>query len=249
MRADGAGAAVGEMDPLRHLSAALMASAIPPPAHEALDTELRLLAHRMAGHFLDFCDVAARAIRDGVHERYGYLSEATYFEERIGVSYRTVRRWLSVRAGLERLPEADRAEARPRLARLGVVKAAALAPVLGHDGHDWRRLVGFAEAKGTTAEAVQARVADVLGTVPRGVAVSAPGERFLRLVVNAMPPDLVHGSAALSLGEYVEAVFRDLMQYAEQTNPVAAFLTMVDLANQHLLENGHGVDVGATETR
>lgn len=206
-------------------------AAVPPALApwERLDLELRQAAQRISRDFLAFSDLALRAIRERTHEHFGFSDASLYLTERIGVSYRTVRRWLSVAEAIEALPAEQHQSAREALAQLGAHKAAALAPVFGRDGLDWRQYAEF--ALGATVEAVQGRVSADLGLKPRGP-LSAPGERFLGWLLNQMPPEVQ---------DYVREVFEALMDVGEHRNPVAAMITMIDLAARDLAAQGRAV--------
>lgn len=209
-------------------------------AAEDLDRRLREAAKKTTSSFLDFADLAAQAIREKTYEHFGYQSEEAYFDERVSVGYRTLRRWLQAHAGIEALPVEEQAEAKELLARLGVHKAAALAPVLklaakipaDLNAHpvDWREQVKFA-GQATTA-AVQARATDITGAKPRGMA-DAPGVGFLRFILSRMPP---------SEADFVERVFSKLMSAHGIKHPVAAFLVMVEVTNIDLAAQGQGVE-------
>lgn len=208
---------------------------------EALDLKLQEAAQKTTSSFMDFADLAAQAIQEKVFESFGYISEESYFEERIGVGYRTLRRWLQARAGIQALPVEDRVEAKELLSKLGVHKAAALAPVLKMSTKpdstispiDWREQVKFAGQ--ATTSAVQARATDITGAKPRGMA-DTPGAGFLRFVLSRVPP---------SRADFVERVFDKLMRYADIKHPVAAFLVMVDITNRDLAAAGKGVEEDA----
>lgn len=216
----------------KKLSAGQTVPALAP--HEQVDLKLRQMAGRIADHFLEFADLALAAIEQKVYERFGFLDEAAYFTERVGVSYRTIRRWLSVAEGLRRLPEGERAEARQAVARLGVHKSAALATVLGKDGHNWREMVAFADK--ATAEAVQARVSEATGALPRGP-IHEPGERFLKALLNAIPPGRIPGTS-MEYADYVAHVWRAAMRHFEYTSPISVLLEMVDTMNADLGKDG-----------
>lgn len=194
--------------------------------HEALDLKLRQAATRIAQGFLDFVDLAAEAIDSKVYERFGFVEPARYLEERIGVSYRSVRRWLAVREGLLRLPPSDQPDARVAVAEIGSHKASALAPILGREGQDWREWIE--RAKTSTEEAMQSAVSTATGAKPRGPA-SAPGERFLRFILANVPPD-EH--------DRVARVFAALMKIGETDNAMAAFLALVSIAESDLAAQG-----------
>ena len=50
-----------------------------------------------------FAETAQQSIQEKDHERFGFSDAAPYFEERIGVRYRTLQRYLSVLKGLDRV--------------------------------------------------------------------------------------------------------------------------------------------------
>lgn len=203
--------------------------AVPRPStalapHESIDLQLRQAAKRLSSGFLQLCDLAVRAIAEKVHERFGYDSEARYFDERVGISYRTLRRWLAIHEGLNRLPEADRHEAAAALVELGSHKAGVLAPVLGLDGQDWRAWTTM--ALDADEAALQQGVSAVTGARPRGLSAK---DTFLDFVLNRMPPER---------RDYVERVYMAIMRAGEITNSIAAHLIIVDLARRDLADQG-----------
>jgi len=185
------------------------------PRHEVLDLELRQRAREIEVDFLRFCDLAAELIADGHYTCFGYADPADYFEQRLGISYRSLRRRLTVVEALASLPEAVQDEAREALAELGSHKAAVLAPMLKAKPETWRAWVQ--RAAESTVEAIQERVSQALGLRPRGKP-DAPGERWYRRLLHDVPPDA---------REEVEAVFAAGARLAETTNPLGVFLHMV----------------------
>ena len=179
--------------------------------------------------YLDFVETARQAVEAKVWERFGFVDAKPYWEQRIGLKFRTVHRWLAIGDAVHRLPEAEQPELREALARLGSHKAGVLAPILGRDGEDWRAWVELAE--GATESQLQGSVSEATGARPRGL--TEPGGRFLRAILAAVPPERA--------GQ-VEAVFVALMKAGEMTNPVAAFLVMVDLAQRDLADQGVEVE-------
>lgn len=155
-------------------------------AHEALDQRGRQLVGEITSRFLDLAVVAAEVLEKKTYERFKFLDPGPYFEERWGISYRTVRRVLTVHEGLMRLPEGDRSEARVAVAALGSHKASVIAPLLGREDQDWRTVVQTASR--TPETALQAEVSRVTGARPRGL-LSDPGERFLNMILNQVPVD------------------------------------------------------------
>ena len=204
----------------------------PPPALEPWvegDLKLRQLAKRIETDYLAFCDLAKEAMEQGWHTRFGYVDPGDYFEERIGLSWRTLRRRFTILEAIARLPQAEQAEARSTMVELGSHKAAALAPLVREDGADWRKAAEF--AKTATEEAVQSMVSEKLGRPHRGLPASQhPGERFMTWLLNVVPPE-TH--------DQVEFVFEELMKIGGIRNPIGVFLTLVDLGEVELA--GHGV--------
>lgn len=198
------------------------------PRHEAIDLALRQYSTRLERDFFAFVRLAKECIDEGIWSRFGFDAPAKYFEERIGVSYRSLQRRLSILDGIKRLPEPEQAEAEQVLAEIGVHKSAALARALGRDGVDWRELVEF--ARRATESAVQDRVSAETGAKPRGPA-SEPGERFFRFILDNVPPDET---------EHTRRVFDGLMSLADtgRRNPLAAFLILVSLGHAELAAHG-----------
>src|SRR5215831_15571731 len=111
------------------------------PDHERIDAILRQTARNLFSEWLRFAEAARDFVDGGFWVRFKFETPEAYFDERLGLSYRTVRRWLSVVDGLRRLPVKERPEAEQALTGLGSHKAGALAPVLGKDGQDWKAWV------------------------------------------------------------------------------------------------------------
>jgi hypothetical protein len=196
---------------------------------QQIDAQLMDVASRTKLNFMELAKLAAEAISKRVFEHMGYLDEVQYFDQRIQVPYRTLRRWLQANAGVERLEKEEQEEAREKLGNLGVHKAASLGPVLGRPTVDWRDEVKFAER--ATTSAVQARASDITGAKPRGLP-SEPGMKFLKFIINQMPPNKA---------DEVEAIFEAVMKFADVKHPVAAFLLMCDIVRNEL--GNHGVEI------
>lgn len=179
-----------------------------------LDRQMRERTWRIAEDFLAFARDASEFIKEGYHVKFGYLDAARYFEDRLGLRWRSVRRYLSVMDGIDRLPEEDRKEAGVALAKLGVHKSAVLAPLLGRDGVDWRGAVEQAGA--ATIDAVQVWVSEQLGAKPRGAAVPEE-ERFLHRLLALLPDEE-------DLLDEVRAVFALGAEIGETRNTTAIFL-------------------------
>lgn len=198
------------------------------PRHEIVDLALRQGASRLETDFFAFVRLAKECIDEGLWARFGFDGPAKYFEDRIGISYRSLTRRLSILEGIKRLPEAEQPDAEHALAELGSHKSGILARAFGRDGVDWRELVEF--ARRATEEAVQDRVSTETRAKPRGPA-SEPGEKFLAYVLQHVPPDEV---------DFTRAVFDGLMALADsgRRNPLAAFLILVRLGHAELAAHG-----------
>lgn len=188
------------------------------PRHEEVDTLLRQSAQRLEMGFLDFCELAQEAIEGKYHEKFGFVDAEPYFQDRIGCSYRSLRKRLAVLEGLRKLPVGQMEPAKQAVAALGAHKSSILAPVLGRDGQDWQTWVELAHE--STEEALQDLVSSELGLRPRGVA-KAPGERFLAFVLNAVPPDRQ---------PQVEWVFRKMAALDDATTPLHPVAVLIQLA-------------------
>lgn len=193
------------------------------PEAERLDLELRQRAQRLAGEFLAFAERAQAAIDAGVPARFGYVDPETYFEERIGLSWRSIRRWLAVVEGLRRLPDdAARQSAAAAVSALGGQKAAILAPVLGRAGENWETWTHRAAT--LPRERLQAEVSAAVGAKPRGE--DPPGAAFLRFILSRLPDE----ETRALVGSVFEAVF----ELTGSPNAVGAFIHIVQEASSDI---------------
>ena len=182
--------------------------------------------------FLDFAETAALSLREKDYERFGFADAEPYFEERIRISYRTLRRYLSLVEGLERVKalggQKDAALCRQHLVALGVHKASVLAPVLGRE-EMWSAWTARAQAMSEAA--LQEAVSVALGHQPRG-SLGLPGEGFLAFLLTRIPPER---------REQVEWVFREMGKFGDPANPwnaVAVFLQLVNFGETDLAAHG-----------
>lgn len=199
------------------------------PRHEEVDLLLRQSAQRLEMGFLTFCELAQEAIDGKMHERFGFVDEAAYFTERIGVSYRSLRRGLTVLEGLRKLPAGQIEPAKLAIAAIGSHKSSILAPILGKDGQDWQTWVALAQE--ATEEALQDLVSSELGLRPRGIA-KPPGKKFLAFLLNAVPPER---------REQVAWVFQRMASLDDTANPLhpmAVFIQLTIFGEQELAARG-----------
>lgn len=192
------------------------------------DLKLKQLAQRIESDYLAFCALAQTAMLENWHQKFGYVDASTYFDERVGLSYRTVRRRLVILESIQRLPEAEQAEAKAIMTELGSKKAGALAPLLGKPDMDWKVAATF--AKGVNEAAVQSMVSEKLGHQHRGLTASQhPGSRFYEYILNIVPPDE---------RDRTKFVFDELLKMAGSHNAMAVFLVLVGLGEQELAAHG-----------
>jgi hypothetical protein len=149
-------------------------------------------ARNLFSEWLRFAEAARDFLDGGYWARFQFQTPEAYFDTRLGISLRTVRRWLSVVEGLRRLPAGERPEAERALSGLGSHKAGALAPVLGRDGQDWKAWIMVAREKPEAD--LQRRVSVALGHRPRGTAAETatqPGETwYARVLAPPLPDEL-----------------------------------------------------------
>lgn len=196
-----------------------------PPAETAevmvdpivLDRRMCETAARISMNTLDLCADAVVAIRQKIWEGFGHLDAQSYFETRVGISsYRNMNRWISIHEALVSIPEGEARDAiRDRLAKLGVSKAAILAPIIERkeDMAPW-----LDRAEKSTLDSLQEAVSHHVGAKPRGPVANDPGGRFYRALLAQIPPDAQ---------EEVREVFEAGMEVLENRNPIVAFLYMV----------------------
>lgn len=194
----------------------------------ARDLVQELLARRdMAeSSWLDFCEAAWHVIRTEAWVTAGYPDPVRFFEDRVKVSYRGLRRSLTIFEAVMALPPAEQEDAKTALVRIGKHKAAALAPLFlngipDDDGTpaaapDWRAWTARAER--LTEKALQAEVTEHLGHGRTPAAEETPGERFYAALRVYIPEDA---------RAEVDEVFACGRRIAGTDNNVAVFLNLV----------------------
>jgi hypothetical protein len=196
------------------------------------DLKLRQLAQRIESDYFAFCAVAQIAMAENWHQKFGFVDASAYFDERVGLSYRTVRRRLTILEAIQRLPEGEQEEAKVTMTALGSKKAAVLAPMLGKPDLDWKAAATFAQ--GVNEAAVQSMVSEKLGHPHRGLPASQhPGDRFLAYLLNIVPPD-EH--------DRVESAFNAGFKVTGSRNAMAVFLAMVNCFIRDLADSGIVID-------
>jgi hypothetical protein len=159
---------------------------------DQVDAELRYRATRLESDFLTIVELCQEVIERGYYARFQYRDAESYLEQRIGLSYRSVRRRLGTIEAIQKLPANERKPARAALVEIGSHKASIVAPALRNDPSGWREWVG--KAKAVPEAALQQSVSLALGHRPRGTVVARaaqPGETwYARVLAPPLPDEL-----------------------------------------------------------
>lgn len=185
-----------------------------------VDAELRRYAKHIETDFLAVCELVQEVMTEGYYARYGFVDAARYLEDRLGLSYRSVRRRFAIVEALRALPAGEQPAAREMVAGLGAMKASVLAPALKSDPTGWRDWAKKAAAE--SVEALQARVTTALGLKPRGAESPTPGARWLAHTLN-----LIDGEDAGKRAE-VEEAFQLGYRIGRTDNALRVFLQLVE---------------------
>lgn len=157
--------------------------------HLVVDAALRDLAGQMSHAMFDFMDLAAEVVKDNLHVRMHYQDVESYFDQRIGYRWRSLRRRLAIHEAVQKLEEGERREARAALIGLKIHRAATLAPVFDKPGQDWREWVKRAER--LDEKQLQEQVSKALGLKKRGAAPDdlTPDDRWYKRTIGLVPED------------------------------------------------------------
>jgi len=220
--------AIGNSEPLR-LSGT--------PAE--LDLALRDAALNYHTSLGRFTALAAQALDQEIWTYFGFSDQREYFEERLGISWRTVCRCLSIHRAVEALPGAERDEVRGALLHIGIKKSAILVPALraatGGTGN-WRDWIQDARAFSSTA--LQARVSEALGTGRARVESLAEQNKGLGWLLNHLPPQLA---------PWAESIFRGIARRLESQNLSYIIIALLWCAETELASVGIEVDPPLTD--
>jgi len=191
-----------------------------PDRAEAVHLVLKQLRQRTEPDRVLACELAWEAHTGGYwsqlrdDDQHPYESEEAYFRDALGVAcWRTAYKRLAIGRMLTAIPEAERALVRVAVGEVGLAKATVIAPAIERSGA-WQAWVQL--ARHMPAVTLQLRVSEALQAVPRGREPSAPGERFRRSVLSAMPD--------IEAMELVERFFEVGQQVVGTDHPVGIFL-------------------------
>lgn len=182
-----------------------------------MDAKLRALAGQMSQLMFEFMDAAGAVIKEKLYVAMHYQTVEEYFEQRIGFSWRSLRRRLAIQEAMLKLDDDEQADARKALIEVGIHRAAILAPVIGKPGENWRDWTRL--AKRLDEDALQERVSKATGAKRRGAAahardgahVRSSDEKWLEDTLKLIPEDARHevaevfaaGKAAHDRGSFV----------------------------------------------
>jgi hypothetical protein len=143
-----------------------------------------------------------------------YETEETYFRDVLGLSsWRTAYKRLSIGRMLSQIATAERAVVRAAVAEVGVAKASMIAAAIERTGQ-WLQWIQL--ARQLPAVTLQMRVSEALQAQPRGREPLAPGERFRRSLLSAMPD--------IEAMELVERFFELGRRVVGTDHPIGIFL-------------------------
>jgi len=187
---------------------------------QAVHLVLKQLRRRTEPDRVLACELAWEAHAGGYwsqlrddHDR-PYETEEDYFRDVLGLaSWRTAYKRLSIGRMLSQIGVSERAVVRAAVAEVGVAKTSMIAPAIERTGQ-WAQWVQL--ARQLPAVTLQMRVSEALQAQPRGRDPLAPGERFRRSVLSAMPD--------IDAMELVERFFELGRRVTGTDHPVAIFL-------------------------
>jgi hypothetical protein len=143
-----------------------------------------------------------------------YESEEAYFREVLGLaSWRTAYKRLAIGRMLCRFEASERPLVRAAIAAVGLAKATLIVPAVERTG-EWAAWVEL--ARRLPAVTLQLRISEALQAQPRGREPLAPGERFRRSVLSAMPD--------IEAIEVVERFFEVGAHVVGTDHPIGIFL-------------------------
>jgi len=143
-----------------------------------------------------------------------YETEEAYFRDVLGLaSWRTAYKRLSIGRMLSQIAAAERPIVRTAVADVGVAKASMIAAAIERTGQ-WAQWIQL--ARQLPAVTLQMRVSEALQAQPRGREPLAPGERFRRSILSAMPD--------IEAMELVERFFELGRRVVGTDHPIGIFL-------------------------
>jgi hypothetical protein len=165
---------------------------------EALEARGQEVTKAVTAAYMTAGEVYHQIHTEKLWERRGYADPAPYFEERIGVAYRTFMQALAVWSAHLALPEDVRPAARQALEAIGVSKAAVIAPAIKEHPEQWAEWT--AAAKELNREALQEKVSRSRGLPPTNS--KKAGDRLYGTFVS-----LLSAEERVEFEEYIRAGF------------------------------------------
>jgi hypothetical protein len=143
-----------------------------------------------------------------------YETEEAYFRDVLGLaSWRTAYKRLAIGRMLSQIGPAERPLVRAAVAEVGVAKTSMIAAAIERTGQ-WAQWIQL--ARQLPAVTLQMRVSEALQALPRGREPLAPGERFRRSLLSAMPD--------IEAMELVEQFFEVGRRVVGTDHPIGIFL-------------------------
>jgi hypothetical protein len=142
---------------------------IPPLSpHEALQLRGQKVTQDMNKSHMAAAEVYYEIFQQKLWEYFGYAAAPPYFEEVIGISYRSAQQAIAIWEAHLAIPEAARADARQALEGMGVYRAAVIAPVLKEQPLQWTAWTSAGADKALSREALQEKVSKARDLPPKG---------------------------------------------------------------------------------
>lgn len=156
---------------------------------EARLERMKGFAKKISRSVMDFAQEIQEAIDADDHAHFGYAGPDDYFQDKLGLAWGSVRKYLAPLRAIKALPEAQREQAKEALAEVGISKAAAISPAIERAPESFAAWIEL--AKSANKDAVQAKVSDALGHKPRGAAVANdPGVSTLEFIIRRLPSEM-----------------------------------------------------------
>ena len=158
---------------------------IPPlTPDEALEIKAQEVTQRMNQTTMQAAEIYYQIYTEKLWERRGFADMQDYFNDRIGIAYRTAMRAIQIWEAHLAIPEETRADARRALEQIGVHRAAIIAPAIKESPLTWTEWTKAAAE--ISQEALQEKVSKTRGLPPKQ---GTDGDRLYNTFVSRLDKD------------------------------------------------------------
>lgn len=155
---------------------------IPPLSpDEALELKAQQITRKMNACHMEAAETYHEVYREKLWERRGHADLTDYFEDVIGIAYRTAMRAIQIWEAHLALPEGERPAALTALAEIGINKAGIVAPAIKEQPLEWTKWTQ--SAREMSREALQEQVTKARGLPPRA---GTAGDRLYNTFVSRL---------------------------------------------------------------